>query len=129
MTAMEYVEASGVPESRWPTFRQWFGWHESRGLVGVVKDGEEIVGVAVARCVNNGQDAKHYEHSEDGENAFIDLTVTSVDGTTTARSRKAMQCLLTILYDRFGPRRRITFKRNGAYKEYDYINFMQKAMN
>ena len=49
MNAMEYVELSGVPESRWPIFREWFSWYAERGMVGVAKDGEEIVGVAVAR--------------------------------------------------------------------------------
>lgn len=129
MTAMEYVEASGVPESMWPNFREWFNWYSDRGLVGVVKDGEEVVGVAVARCLSTGQEPAHYAHSEDGDNVFVDLTVTSIDGKSSLLSRKALKCLLSILWDRFGPRRRITFKRNGVYKEYDYYNFMQKAMN
>ena len=128
MTAVEYIELSGVPESKWPTFRAWFDWHRDRGLVGVAKDGEEIKGVAIARCLDEGQKADYYAHNENGDNVFVDLTVTSVDGISNATSRKAMQCLLSILWDRFGPRRRITFKRNGAYKEYDYLKFMRKAM-
>jgi hypothetical protein len=128
MTAVEYIEASGVPESRWPTFREWFGWHQDRGLVGVAKDGDEIHGVAIARCLLDGQLPEHYQHSEDGENVFVDLTVTSIEGISTHRSRLAMKCLLSILWDRFGPRRRITFKRNGVYKEYMYNRFMRKAM-
>ena len=129
MTPVEYIEASGVPESMWPNFREWFSWFEDRGMVGVAKDGEEVVGVALARCSNSAQPPKHYEHSEDGDNVFVDLTVTSIDGKSTTLSRKALKCLLTILWDRFGPRRRITFKRNGFYKEYDYSNFMRKALN
>jgi hypothetical protein len=70
-----------------------------------------------------------YEHDEAGESVFVDLTVTSIDGKSNALSRKALKCLLSILWDRFGPRRRITFKRNGFYKEYDYYNFMRKALN
>lgn len=128
MTAMEYIEASGVPESRWPNFKEWFKWHENLGLVGVAKNGQEIAGVAIARCINNGQDPKPYEHSEIADNVFVDLTVTNTDGISNALSRKALKCLLSILWDRFGPRRRITFKRNGAYKEYDYLKFMRKAM-
>jgi hypothetical protein len=129
VTAAEYIEASGVPESTWPTFRPWLEWHKQRGLVGVAKDGEEIRGVAVARCLRDGQHPVPYEHSEDGENVFVDLTVTSLDGRSNALSHKALKCLLTILWDRFGPRRRITFKRNGVYKEYMYNRFMRKALS
>ena len=118
-----------MPESMWPNFREWFGWHQERGLVGVAKEGDEVAGVAVARCLDIGQEPDHYEHREDGDTVFVDLTVTSISGKTNALSRKALQCLLSILWDRFGPRRRITFKRNGTYKEYDYYNFMRKAMN
>ena len=128
MTAVEYIEASGVPESMWPNFREWFNWHQERGLVGVAKDGDEVAGVAIARCVSDGQDPKHYEHNEHGDSVFVDLTVTSIGGRTNALSRKALKCLLSILWDRFGPRRRIAFKRNGAYKEYDYYQFMRKAL-
>lgn len=130
MTACEYIEASGVPESMWPNFRQWMGWHESRGLVGVVKDKPEgdILGVAIARCLNDLQSPEHYVHSEDGDNVFVDLTVTSIDGNSSDLSRKALRCLLMILLERFGPRKRITFKRNGAHREYDYMKFMRKAM-
>jgi len=128
MTAVEYIELSGVPESKWPTFREWFAWHEKRGLVGVAKDGDKIAGVAIARCLNNRQDTKAYEHAEDGDNVFVDLTITNTDGISNALSRKALKCLLSILWDRFGPRRRITFKRSGVYKEYDYLKFMRKAM-
>jgi len=127
MTPVEYIEKSGVPESNWPTFRSWFKWFNDIKLVGVVKDGEEVVGVALARCTNS-KSPDHYDHNEFGENVFVDLTVTSTDGITTDRSRNAMRCLLTILWDRFGPRRRISFKRNGTFRDYDYMNFMQKAL-
>ena len=129
MTAVEYVEASGVPESMWPNFREWFSWHEKNDLVGVVKDGDEVAGVAIARCLRDGQKPYHYEHSEDGENVFVDLTITSLDGKPSPRSFMAMKCLLSILWDRFGPRRRIMFNRNGIYKEYMYNNFMRKALS
>jgi hypothetical protein len=59
MNAMEYVELSGVPESRWPIFREWFSWYNQRGMVGVAKDGEEIVGVAVARVINGSEEPTH----------------------------------------------------------------------
>jgi hypothetical protein len=129
MTAVEFIEASGVPESMWPNFREWFDWHSERGLVGVVKDGDEVAGVAVARCARGVEAPDPYEHDEAGESVFVDLTVCSIDGKTNPLSRKALKCLLSILWDRFGPRRRITFKRNGTYKEYDYYNFMRKALS
>ena len=129
MTAAEYIEASGVPESMWPNFREWFSWYENRGLVGVAKNGQEVAGVAIARCVRGSEAPKHYEHIEDGDTVFVDLTICSIDGKNNALSRKALKCLLSILWDRFGPRRRITFKRNGFYKEYDYYKFMRKALN
>ena len=128
MTPEEYIEASGVPESMWPNFREWLGWHKDHGLVGVVRDNGTIAGVAVARCLDIGQSPDPYEHKEDGDTIFVDLTVTSIDGKSNALSRKALKCLLDILWDRFGPRRRITFKRNGVYKEYDYLHFMRKAI-
>ena len=128
MNAMEYIELSGVPESRWPIFKEWFGWYSSNNLVGVVKDGDEIAGVALARIINDSEEPIHYLHRPDGDTAFVDLTVTSTDGTSTPRSRLAMQCLLTILWDRFGPRRSLIFKRNGVQKKYDYMKFMQKAL-
>ena len=128
MTAMEYVEASGVPETRWPNFREWFSWYQRNNLVGVVKDGEEIVGVAVARAVDGSQEVKHYVHKPDGDTAFVDLTVTSIDGKPNARSRLAMKRLLSILWDELGPRRSLIFNRNGVRKQYDYMKFMRKAM-
>ena len=128
MTAMEYIELSGVPESRWPTFKEWFGWYKRNNLVGVVKDGGEIVGVAIARVINESDEPVHYLHRPNGDTAFIDLTVTSVDGRSTARSRSAMKYLLSILWDEFGPRRSLIFNRNGVKKKYNYMKFMQKAM-
>jgi len=129
VTAVEFIEASGVPESMWPNFREWFNWHSERGLVGVAKDGDEVAGVAIARCIKGMEVPEPYQHDEDGDSVFVDLTVTSIGGITNALSRKALKCLLSILWDRFGPRRRITFKRNGFYKEYDYYKFMRKALN
>ena len=128
MTAIEYIEASGVPESRWPNFREWFSWYERNNLVGVVKNGEEVVGVAVARTIDGSQDPAHYVHIPNGDTAFVDLTVTSIDGTSTARSRLAMKRLLSILWDEFGPRRSLIFNRNGTRKTYDYMKFMRKAL-
>ena len=109
-------------------FRSWYNWFKDRDLVGVAKDNGEVLGVALARCSNSTQAPDHYEHTESGNNVFVDLTVTSIDGKTTDLSRKALKCLLMILLDRFGPRRRITFKRNGFYKEYDYRKFMLRAL-
>jgi len=128
MTAVEYVEASGIPESRWPNFKEWFSWHEKNNLVGVVRDKEEVVGVAVARVIDGSQDPAHYVHIPNGDTAFVDLTVTSIDGKSTARSRLAMKRLLYILWDEFGPRRRLIFNRNGIRKQYDYMKFMRKAL-
>jgi len=128
MNAMEYIELSGVPESRWPTFKEWFGWYKRHNLVGVVKDGDEIAGVALARMINESDEPVHYLHRPNGDTAFVDLTVTSVDGRSTARSRSAMKYLLSILWDEFGPRRSLIFNRNGVKKKYNYMKFMQKAM-
>ena len=128
MTAEEYIEASGVPESMWPNFRSWFKWYKDNNLVGLAKDGDEIVGVAVARAINESEDPVHYLHRPDGDTAFVDLTVTSLDGNTTERSRKAMKTLLMILWDELGPRRSLIFNRNGLRKKYDYMKFMRKAL-
>ena len=128
MTAIEYVEASGVPETRWPNFRDWFSWYERNNLVGVVKDGEEIVGVAVARALDSTQNIEHYKHDYNAPDAFVDLTVTSIDGKPNANSLLAMKRLLSILWDELGPRRSLIFNRNGIRKKYDYMKFMRKAM-
>ena len=122
MTAIEYIEESGVPESMWPNLAQWYGWFEKQGMVGIVKDGEEIAGVALARCIKDGQKADHYVHSEDGEDVFVDLTISS-------KGAKSLRCLLLLLWERFGPRRRITFNRAGKPRSYNYMYFMRKAMS
>jgi len=121
MTAVEYIEQSGVPESMWPNLEAWYGWFEKQGMVGVVKDGDEIAGVALARCIKDGQKPDHYVHSEEGENVFVDLTISS-------KGAKSLRCLLLLLAERFGPRKRITFNRSGKHKDYDYMTFMRKAM-
>ena len=36
MTAVEYIEESGVPESMWPNLAKWFGWFEKQYMVGIV---------------------------------------------------------------------------------------------
>jgi len=128
MTPMEYIELSGVPESRWPNFKEWFKWHEKNNLVGVVKDGEEVVGVAIARALDSTQSIEHYKHDYNAPDAFVDLTVTSIDGKPNARSLLAMKRLLSILWDELGPRRSLIFNRNGIRKQYDYMKFMRKAM-
>lgn len=128
MTAMEYIELSGVPESRWTNFREWFKWYEDNKLVGVAKDGDEVVGVAIARALYDWEEPEHYVHREDGDKVFIDLTVTNTDGISSGRSRKAMKTLLSILWDALGPRRSLIFNRNGKRKQYDYMKFMRKAL-
>ena len=127
MTPAEFVEASGVPESMWPNFRHWFGWYEKNNLVGVVKDRDEVVGVAIARVVDASQDVAHYKHDYNAPDAFVDLTVTCIDGKPNARSLLAMKRLLSILWDELGPRRSLIFNRNGIRKQYDYMKFMRKA--
>ena len=120
MTAIEYIEESGVPEAMWPNLAQWYGWFEKQDMVGIVKDGEEIAGVALARCIKDGQKPDHYVHSEDGEDVFVDLTISS-------KGAKSLRCLLLLLWERFGPRKRITFNRSGKSRSYCYMTFMRKA--
>ena len=121
MTAIEYIEQSSVPEAMWPNLAQWFGWFERRGMVGIVRDKDGIAGVALARCIQDGQEPNHYVHSEDGENVFVDLTISS-------KGAKSLGCLLLLLAERFGPRKRITFNRSGKPRSYDYMSFMRKAL-
>jgi len=139
MTAVEYLEESGVPESRWGNFRQWFNWFEERGLVGVVsrKEDNEICGVALARCLPSGAAPSHYWHEESGDDVFIDLTVcgladpaggASSDREHGSRSKDYLKSLLVILFDRFGRRRTLNFNRNGLRRSYDYDKFMRKAL-
>jgi hypothetical protein len=120
MTAIEYIEQSGVPEAMWPNLAEWFGWFEKQGMVGVVEDKDGIAGVALARCIKDGQKADHYVHSEDGQNVFVDLTISS-------KGAKSLRCLLLLLWERFGPRKRITFNRSGKPRSYSYMKFMRKA--
>ncbi len=94
----------------------------------MVKDGDEIAGVALARMIDGSEEPTHYLHRPNGDTAFVDLTVTSTDGRSTARSRLAMKRLLSILWDEFGPRRSLIFNRNGVQKKYDYMKFMKKAL-
>ena len=132
MTAVEYLEKSGVPESMWHNFRDWVGWFDRKGLMGVVRDrhSDEIVGVALARCLPSGAAPSHYWHEETGDDVFVDLAVCS--GSSSSEhlgSPKAyLKSLLVILLDRFGRRRTITFNRNGKRKAYDFEHFMRKAL-
>lgn len=128
MTAIEYIELSGVPESKWPNFKEWFKWYQDNNLVGIAKDGDNISGVAIARCLHDGEDPVHYAHRPTGSVAFVDLTVTSIDGSSTPYSRLAMKTLLSILWNQFGPRKSIVFNRNGKRKVYDYMKFMRKVL-
>ena len=139
MTAVEYLEKSGVPESMWHNFRDWVGWFERKGLMGVVRDrqSDEIVGVALARCLPSGAAPSHYTHEETGDDVFVDLTVTGLADslgdassslTIGGRPNDYLKSLLIILLDRFGRRRTITFNRNGKRKAYDYEHFMRKAL-
>jgi len=130
MTPIEYIEASGVPESMWPNFREWYSWFERNKLMGVVRDdGENIAGVALCRMIYAGEEPKPYVHHEDGDDVFIDLTVTSIDGKPTSQSKIALKRLLYILFDNAGPRRKIIFNRSGKHRSYDYMTFMRKALS
>lgn len=127
MTQVEFLEQSGVHEAMWPNFSEWVAWFDRQGLMGTIrgKNGE-ISGVALARCIPNGVEPDHYVHDENGENVFVDLCATS--GIRNAESVHPLKGLLLILLDRFGPRKRIIFKRLGQPKEYDYYKFMRKAL-
>jgi len=133
VTAVEYLEESGVPESRWPNFRSWYRWFEDRGLVGVVRksSSDEVVGVALARCLPSGSEPAHYTHEETGDDVFVDLTVCggSSDSKHIRGQKDYLKSLLVILLDRFGRRRTLTFNRNGKRKAYDYEHFMRKALS
>jgi hypothetical protein len=59
MTAVEYIEQSGVPEAMWPNLAEWFSWFEKQGMVGVVEDKDGIAGLALARCIKDGQEPNH----------------------------------------------------------------------
>ena len=129
MTPREYIEASGVPESTWPIFNNWYDWFERNKLVGVVRNPlGGIAGVALCRMIYENEEPKHYVHHEDGDDVFVDLTVTSIDGKPTSQSKIALKRLLHILFDNVGPRRRITFNTNGRHRSYDYMTFMRKAL-
>jgi len=141
MTAVEYLEESGVPESRWGNFRDWVGWFDRKGLMGVVrrKEDNEICGVALARCLPSGAAPSHYWHEESGDDVFVDLTVCGLadpsggaisDREHGSRSKDYLKSLLIILLDRFGRRRTISFRRNGSNpRTYDYEKFMRKALS
>jgi len=127
MTQIEFLEQSGLVETMWPTFKDWVHWFENKGLMATArsKDGN-IQGVMLARCIPKGTNPDHYVHDESGEDIFVDLCATS--GIRNAELVDPLKCLILIFFDRFGPRKRITFKRLGKPKEYDYMKFVRKAM-
>jgi hypothetical protein len=128
MTQIEFLEQSGLVETMWPTFRDWIHWFDNKGLMATArsKDGN-IQGVMLARCIPKGTNPDHYVHDELGEDIFVDLCATS--GIRNAELVDPLKCLILIFFDRFGPRKRIIFKRLGKPKEYDYYKFMRKALN
>jgi hypothetical protein len=121
MTPIQYIEESGVPESMWHNLSDWFRWFEVQGLVGIVRDNENIAGIALARCLKDGEKPNHYVHSEDGDNVFVDLTISS-------KGAISLRCLLLLLLERFGIRKTITFNRSGRPRSYDFMKFMKKAL-
>jgi hypothetical protein len=121
MTAIEYIEASGVPEGMWHNLSDWFNWFEKQGLVGIVRDSDGIAAIALARCIKDGEKPDHYVHSEDGDNVFVDLTISS-------KGAISLRCLLGLLLERFGIRKSITFNRSGKPRTYDFMKFMKKAL-
>jgi len=127
MTQVEFLEESGVYEAMWPNFKDWVHWFDRNRLMGTVRDKDgKIHGVALARCIPHGANPDHYVHNEAGEDIFVDLCATS--GIRNAELVDPLKSLLLILLDRFGPRKRIIFKRLGKPKEYDYMKFMRKAL-
>jgi len=131
VTAFEYLEQSGVPESRWANFRNWVAWYEAMRLMGVVK-GEDgaIRGVALVRFVKDGQKPDPYVHDEAGEDVYVDLVVCDASSSLDNLGGRsdALCSLLTMLLRNAGPRRRLIFNRHGIRKEYDYTKFMKKVL-
>ena len=127
MTQVEFLEQSGLAETMWPNFRDWVHWFDSKGLMATARDLDgKIHGVALARCIPHGAKPDHYVHDESGGDIFVDLCATS--GIRNAELVDPLKSLILIFFDRFGPRKRITFKRLGKPKEYDYMKFVRKAL-
>jgi hypothetical protein len=86
-------------------------WFDAIGGLGRAYRGNELVGVAWARIVDDPENIKdtptQKEHNEKGSTVFVDLVA--------VKSKKAFKTLIFIMVQRFGRRLVIAFNR----KKYD----------
>lgn len=98
----------------WPrkTLLEYVGWYWRDARVGIVCDGPRIVAIALARCLNDVEQAKQtYHHDERGRIVWVEHIASVHPLGLPILLRQAMQ--------RFGPREAFAgdvFKREGELR-------------
>lgn len=106
----------------WPEGRleEFINWNLRHRTLGVVRDGDRIVGVAVARPVNDPANIKPYELDEGGNTVLVDMAV--------AESPRVLARMWDLIFKRFGVREKIAFKRKkyrGRLRVYQFGTFLK----
>jgi hypothetical protein len=101
----------------------WVKWYESFGGLGLVWNGNELEGAAMAKTVNDPEETTEAEYSEHGEAIFVFLVA--------AKSKTAFRTLLLEnMFKRFGKRLVIAFHRKkycGRLRIHNWTDFMKKV--
>lgn len=96
-----------LPLLKWPKriAKEWLEWHASNGRASLLLDsGGNAEGLAVARCVDQIQDAaNYYSHSETGSILWVDLLI--------GLRRIVWPEFCRMALNRFGVRRHVGFAR------------------
>jgi hypothetical protein len=102
--------------------KAYIQWFESIRGLGLVWDGNELVGVACARVVRDPMLCKDYEHDETGEAVFVDLVA--------VKNKTAFKTLIAVMGERFGRKLVIAFDRKKygtRLRVHNWFQFVTKA--
>ncbi len=115
----------------WPTYSRrfrermlmWLAWHTARYNACVVKDGNKIMAVGIARTIINEIDAREpFKNDECGKICFVEHTA--------SLNNEGFKTLLNYVQKRWAHCDKIMFSRskNGSkMKAHDMKTFMRKA--
>lgn len=101
----------------------WVKWYESFGGLGLVWNGNELEGAAMARVVADPENTRDDEHSENESAIFVFLVA--------AKSKTAFRTLLLEnMFKRYGRKLVIAFHRkkyNGRLRIHNWNDFIKKV--
>lgn len=100
--------------------KEWITWHWKHASISVVKDGEKIVGVGVARVLKDiNMSDDHYYFDDSGDILFVDMLA--------ADNKEAINILLDSANKRYGEKSFYAFKKS-KYSANIKVNLMERLM-